>query len=242
MENYIDIHSHILPGVDDGADSLETSLKMLHMAAQDGISRIILTPHSKPWHGRRSSIEVADRVGRLRDRLQEERLDLKLYAGNELYYRSGLLEELENGLAGTLADSHYVLVEFEPSAEYDYIRNGVYTLLTGGYYPVVAHVERYKNVCAKKTGVSELIEMGCFIQVNAGSVTGKYGFGAARLTRKLLRQGLVHFVATDAHDLGRRRPCLSECARYIEKKFGPDTGRRLLLDNPMCVLDDAHIG
>ena len=114
-------------------------------------------------------------------------------------------------------------------------------MLTGGYYPILAHVERYKNVCTKKTGVAELIEMGCFMQVNAGSVTGRHGLGAARLTRKLLGQELVHFIATDAHDPGRRRPCLSACAKYLEKKFGADDSRRLLYDNPGCVLRDEYI-
>ena len=115
MENYIDIHTHILPGVDDGAESPETSLEMLRMAAGDGIGQIILTPHSKPWHRHRSCAEVASGVARLRELLQEERLDIQLYTGNELFYRSGLLEELEAGQAVALADSHYVLVEFDPA-------------------------------------------------------------------------------------------------------------------------------
>ena len=93
MENYIDIHTHILPGVDDGAQSPEMSLEMLRMAAGDGIGQIILTPHSKPWHRHRSCAEVASGVARLRELLQEERLDIQLYTGNELFYRSGLLED-----------------------------------------------------------------------------------------------------------------------------------------------------
>ena len=85
MKNYIDIHSHIMPGVDDGSDSLETSLKMLRMAAADGIARIILTPHSKPWHRCISCAEMAAEAERLQDIAQGERLDIKLYTGNELY-------------------------------------------------------------------------------------------------------------------------------------------------------------
>ncbi len=242
MKNYIDIHSHILPGIDDGSDNLEMSMEMLHMAVQDGISQIVLTPHNKPWRRRGSCSEVADGVALLQGKLAEEHLEIKLYPGNELYYRSGLIEELMEGRAGTLANSHYVLVEFEPSADYDYIRNGVYTLLAGGYYPILAHVERYKNICTKMARVAELIEMGCFIQVNAGSIMGEYGFAVSRLTKKLLKQGLVHFVATDTHDLCKRCPCLSECAVYVEKKYGEDSSKRLFLDNPMCVLRDEYIG
>ena len=242
MKNYIDIHSHIMPGVDDGSDSLETSLKMLRMAAEDGIARIILTPHSKPWHRCISCAEMAAEAERLQDIAQGERLDIKLYTGNELYYRSSLIEELEHRQAGTLAGSRYVLVEFGPSADFGYIRNGVYSLLTGGYYPIVAHMERCKNVCVKTDRVEELVELGCFIQVNAGSVLGRYGFGTARLTRKMLGQGLVHFIATDAHDTKRRCPALSECAEYIEKRFGADKSRSLFQDNPMRVLRNEDIG
>lgn len=241
MENYIDIHSHILPGVDDGSDSLEMSLEMLRTAAQDGISQIVLTPHNKPWHRSRNCIEVTDRVRFLQEKLWEERLDIKLYTGNELYYRSGLIRELEDGLAGTLADSHYVLVEFEPSADYDYIRNGVYELLMSGYYPIMAHVERYGNLCGKMVRLAELIDMGCFMQINAGSITGRYGFRTAWLSRKLLKHEMVHFIATDAHDLKRRRPCLSECATYIGKQFGEASSRRLFYENPFCVLVDEYI-
>lgn len=242
MEKYIDIHSHILPGVDDGSANLEMSMEMLHMAAKDGISRIILTPHNKPWHRNIDQAELNEEVNRMQERVQGEGLDIKLYAGSELYYRNGLTEELDEGNAGTLANSHYVLVEFEPSADYDYIRNGVYALLMGGYCPIIAHVERYKNVCSKMDRVVELIRMGCFMQVNAGSIMGNYGFGIRQFVKKMLKQNLLHFVATDAHDLTGRRSCLSECAEYVRKKYGESSMRRLFYDNPMCVLHDEDIG
>lgn len=241
MEKNIDIHSHILPGIDDGSDSMEMSMEMLRMAAKDGIGQMILTPHNKPWHSHTDYAGIAAKVERLQHRLTEERLDMKLYAGSELYYRSGLVDELDQGMAVTLANSHYVLVEFEPSADYDYIRNGMYALVTGGYDPIIAHAERYKNICSKTARIAELAKMGCFIQVNAGSIMGRYGFGVKQITRNMLKQGLVHFVATDAHDLDRRQPCLSLCADYIRKKYGQDSARRLFYEHPMCVLHDEYI-
>ncbi len=241
MEKYIDIHSHILPGIDDGSDSVETSMAMLRMAEKDGIGQIILTPHNKPWHSRMDCTKIADMAGCLQDKLREEGLGIKLHVGSELYYRSGLVDELDQGMAGTLANSHYVLVEFEPSADYDYIRNGVYALAAGGYDPIIAHVERYKNICSKSARIAELAGMGCFIQVNAGSIMGRYGFGVKQLTRNMLKHGLVHFVATDAHDLDRRQPCLCACAEYIGKKYGEGSKRRLFYEHPMCVLHDEYI-
>lgn len=241
METYIDIHCHILPGMDDGSDSMETSMKMLRMADEDGISQIILTPHNKPWHRNTGYTGMKAGVDQLQERLNREGIGIKLHTGGELYYRSGLTEELDQGKALTLANSQYVLVEFDPPADYDYIRNGVYTLLTGGYYPIMAHVERYKNVCCKTGRIIELIDMGCFMQVNAGSIMGGYGIGAKQLTKKMLKQNLVHFVATDAHDPDRRPPYLSRCAQYIGRKYGESSRRRLFYDHPMCVLHDEYI-
>lgn len=241
METYIDIHCHILPGIDDGSDSMETSLKMLHMADEDGISQIILTPHNKPWHTNTDHAGMKVKVDQLQKRLCQEGLAIRLYTGSELYYRSGLTEELDQGMAETLADSQYVLVEFDPSADYDYIRNGVYALLLGGYYPIIAHVERYKNVCCKTERITELVDMGGFMQVNAGSIMGKFGISTKQLTKKMLKQDLIHFVATDAHDLDKRTPRLSQCAEYIGRKYGESSRRRLFYDHPMCVLHDEYI-
>ena len=241
MKNYIDIHSHVLPAVDDGSANLEMSLEMLRIAVRDGISQMILTPHDKPWHKNRDRSEMDDEIGRLQERVQKEALDIRLYAGSELYYRNGLTEELDAGKAGTLANSHYVLVEFDPLADYDYIRNGVYALLMGGYYPIIAHVERYKNICSKRDRAVDLVRLGCFMQVNAGSIMGRYGFGAKQFVKKMLKQDLIHFVATDAHDLERRGPYLSSCAGYIKKKYGESSAKRLFWDYPMCVLNDEYI-
>ena len=114
-------------------------------------------------------------------------------------------------------------------------------MLSGGYYPIAAHTERYRNVCCKTNGIIELTDMGCFIQVNAGSIMGKYGSGTKFLTRKMLKEDLVHFIATDAHDLYKRNPCLSQCAQYIGKKYGESSAKRLFYDNPMCVLRGEYI-
>ena len=108
-----------LPGLDDGSDSMETSLKMLRMADEDGISQIILTPHNKPWHRNIDYTRMNAEIGQLQKRLCQEELAIKLYTGSELYYRNGLMEELDQGQAETLANSQYVLVEFDPMSDYD---------------------------------------------------------------------------------------------------------------------------
>ena len=240
-KNFIDIHSHILPGVDDGSNSYEMSMRMLKCAANDGISKIILTPHNKPGHRHVHFSKIASKVEELREMMSEENVDIELYIGNELYYRSGLLEEIKNNMTGTMAGSRYVLVEFNPLESYDYIRNGIYSLLMEGYYPILAHVERYRNVCAQKYGIDDLIDMGCYIQVNAGSVMGKFGAKTKRFVKKALKQQQVHFIATDAHDMDKRAPYLSGCADYIGKKYGKDYRKKLFYENPQYVISDKEI-
>lgn len=241
MKKFIDIHSHILPGADDGADSYETSMRMLKCAAADGILKIILTPHNKPGHRHMHLSKMAAEAEELRNMMRKEGINIELHMGNELYYRNGLLDELGNGTAKTLAVSNYVLVEFNPLEDYDYIRNGLYSLLMGGYYPILAHVERYKNVCAKKYGIDDLVEMGCYIQVNAGSVMGKFGQKTKRIVKNMLKRQLVHFIATDAHDLDKRAPSLSKCADYVRKKYGEDYSGKLFYENPLSVIEDREI-
>lgn len=241
MERYIDIHSHIIPGVDDGARNMEISMQMLQIAADDGISAIILTPHNKPGHRPFDFSKIASLTKDMQNELVSQNIGIKLYIGNEIYYRSEIISEIENGRATTLAGTHYVLVEFDPLDDYDHIRNGLYALLMNGYRPVLAHAERYRNIRAKKSGLNDLWEMGCYIQVNAGSIMGKFGFDTRQYARKLLKQNLVHFIATDAHDVDKRAPYLSSCADYVTGKYGTDYAGYLLYDNPSRILQDKEI-
>lgn len=241
MEDYIDMHSHILPYVDDGSKNTDMSMQMLRIAADDGISGIVLTPHNKPGHHPVDHSRIAAKAEALQSRLGDENIEMKLYIGSELYYRSELVRELENGLAGTMAGSQYVLVEFGPLEDYDYIRNGIYSLLMNGYSPILAHAERYQNICTGKFGIDDLIEMGCYIQVNAGSIMGKFGLKCKGYTRKLLKQHQIHFIATDAHDLRKRAPYLADCAEYVARKIGKEYSRLLCYENPLRIIRNEEI-
>lgn len=241
MKNFIDIHSHILPGVDDGADSFEVSMQMLRYAAADGITGIICTPHNKPDRRHVPFSKLVSGVEKLREMMAEEAVSMELHIGSELYYRSGIMEEMRNDMARTMAGSQYVLVEFNPLADYEYLRNWIYTFLMGGYHPILAHAERYGNIITRKRGIEDLIDMGCCIQVNAGSITGSAGAGTKRFVRRLLKQRQVHFIATDAHDMKKRLPNLSNCADFVSKKYGEDYCRELFYDNPLYVIRNEEI-
>ncbi len=236
MRASIDIHCHIMPGVDDGSPDMETSLKMLRIAEKNGIQHIILTPHHKPQHHNVSP----DHNNRYRLRLQNAADDagihIKLYSGNEIYYSDETFDELTNGSICTLAGSDYALVEFHPTNPYKAIHNAIYQIQAAGFIPILAHVERYSDMVSHISYVEELSDMGCYIQVNASSVMGKYGFGISHFTKKLLKNELVSFVATDAHDASSRAPELLQCRDFISRKFGEDYSDTLMWDNPMHIL------
>lgn len=241
MTGYIDIHAHLLPKIDDGAKDLDTSLEMFRIAEKSGIREMILTPHFKPMRHNAGPEKIAVLIGQMEAKLKEEKIDIQLYPGNELYYHSEMVSRIEEKQACTMADSDYVLVEFGPMDEYDYIRNGIYQVIAGGYRPILAHAERYEAVSRGEERVEDLIQMGCYIQLNAGSIMGQFGFGTKQFTKKLLKQRLVHFVATDAHDTAKRAPKLNECAKYISKKFGEAYMRELLYENPLHMIQNEYI-
>lgn len=239
---YIDIHSHILPGVDDGAKDMEESISMLRQAQKEGLGAVILTPHQKPGRKCVSVNGILLRIAQLQNKLEQLHIEIKLYPGSELLYSHGLRERLENGSVCTLAQSRYVLVEFLPDENWQYIRDGLYDLTCAGYRPIVAHVERCVHLAADPEKIRELIDMGCYIQMNAGSIMGKSGFGMKRMARLLLKEEVVHFVATDAHrETGKRSVQMKACGAYLQKRYGQDYADRLLWKNAKKVLTDAEI-
>ena len=241
MRPSIDIHCHIMPGVDDGARDAATSLEMLKIAQKSGIEHIVLTPHHKPMHHNVSPDHNQKYTKALQEMAVKNGIDVKLYSGNEIYYSDETFDELVSGRICTLAGSDYVLVEFHPTNPYKAIHNAIYQVQAAGYIPILAHVERYSDMVSHSSYVEEMVDMGCYIQVNASSIMGKYGFGISHFTKKLLKNHLVHFVATDAHDTDKRAPKLSECREFIGRKFGWDYSDRLLWNNPMCVIKNETI-
>lgn len=241
MIGYIDIHSHLLPGIDDGAKDFHTSMEMFRIAEKNGISQMILTPHYKPMHHNASPDGIAKLIEQLNTALMKEKIHMELYVGNELYYSSDIVSLLDEGKACSLANSSYVLVEFGPIDGYEHIRNGIYQMIAGGYRPVLAHAERYDCLRVKPERIRELVGMGCYIQLNAGSILGQSGFGIKRFAKQMLKKQLVHFVATDAHNAKKRAPHLLKCGKYINRKYGWAYARALLYGNPIHVIRNEDI-
>lgn len=241
-EGWIDIHCHILPGVDDGARSLEESVAMARSAAEQGIGAIIATPHQKPDRRCVSAASARERTEQLRKVLDGLSVPVKLFDGGEILCSMDTTELLERGRAGTLAGSSYVLTEFWPQEEWSYIRAGLGALLSAGYRPVLAHVERYLNVIRDFDRIDELRSMGCCIQVNAGSVTGFGGSQMKRAARRILKEELADLVATDAHRAaGSRAVNLADCAAWLQRRCSRSYTDRLLRENAAHILDNTEM-
>ena len=241
MQPTIDIHCHVMPGVDDGSPDMASSLDMLRIAEKEGITHMILTPHHKPMHHNVSPEHNVAYRKKLKEAAGAEGIKVKLFSGNEIYYSDETMEELIEGKICSLAGSDYVLVEFHPTNPYKAIQNAVSRVQAAGFIPIIAHMERYSDIVSHPARVKDLIEMGSFIQVNASSIMGKYGFGISHFTKKLLKEELVHFIASDAHDTGRRAPNLLDCRNYVERKYGEDYGKKLFFTNPANVIRNELI-
>lgn len=241
MINKIDIHSHILPGIDDGAGTMEESVQMLKRAAQEGISEIIVTPHFHYRRGHAAPQKVQTVLAELQDVIKKENIKIRLYAGNELYYTHELLEIVKNGEALTMAGTDYVLLEFSAETEKRRIQNAVYDFLSEGYLPIVAHIERYQAFAENQEFAEELSKMGAYYQVNADSLSGKFGWKMKHFARHMVQSGLVQFVATDAHDLKHRLPVYGKAEEWMRKKIGEFETQQLLVENPKKLLQNQII-
>lgn len=235
---YTDIHCHILPGVDDGAKDKEMTCQMLRRMAKEGIGEVIVTPHYKAHRHHASKETVVELVKAYQSWLDEEGIAIRLYTGHELYYRHEIDNLLKQRKCCTLADSFYVLVEFDPGDDFAYICSGVRELTMAGYVPIVAHVERYSAVAGNKAHMQELIETGAYMQVNASTIEGKQGILMKYKVLKWIKEGYIHFVASDAHNMTKRPTGLSKSALLIEKKCGEEIARQLYEINPKRVI--AH--
>ena len=237
---YIDIHSHILPAVDDGADNEQVAKAMLQTAFEEGITTIVATPHFVGGLCKKKKDEIYSKYEETARWWKAIAPYNSLYLGNELFYGENLIDNLDKEYAMTMNGTNYILVEFPVYADFSYIRRAVQTLMYAGYIPVIAHVERYESLKNKKK-VQELVELGCYIQSNASAVLGRDGFKTKMFLSDLLKSSLLHFIATDAHGETERGPKIKDCVSFLQRKFGEEKVRELLINNPEKMLKGEAI-
>lgn len=241
MDGYFDIHSHVLPGIDDGAKNIEESKKMLYTAYENGIRNIIATPHYREGRYTASKEEINLAFKDVNELIQDEGLDITLYLGNEIYYNHNISSLLLNNKIFTMAGSNYVLLEFSPMISYQDMRMALQDIIMSGYWPILAHFERYINVNNKDSNIDEIYNMGVCIQVNASTITGSIFSKSGKLAKKLLKYDMIDFIATDSHNNNIRAPKLNDTVGYLKKKYGQDLVDKLLYVNPMKIINNEEI-
>ncbi|WP_122638402.1 tyrosine-protein phosphatase [Romboutsia sp. Marseille-P6047] len=237
----IDIHCHILPGVDDGAVDLEEALEMARIAEKEGIKKIINTSHFHPEFKYIMGEELVDIVDRFNITLKANKINLEVLLGNEIYYTDEIIENLDTLSFYTLNKSKYVLIEFSPMNIHKNLADVVYEVKLKGYTPVLAHVERYNNIIENPNIIYDCIKEGAIIQVNASSILGKHGKEIKRTSDILLDNNMVHIIASDAHGSERRRPQLKEAYNFVENKYSKEVADNLFNNNQSLIIKNEDI-
>lgn len=237
---FADMHCHVLPGVDDGAKDMEETLNMLRIAYKDGIRQVIATPHYHIGRMKTRADEVRMCVDKLQKAAEVLFPGMHIYLGQEIYYYSDVIKDLKSGKALTMSDSRYVLLEYSTTVSFNEIRDSVYEMVTEGYIPIIAHVERYGSLYDSGDSIRKLIDEGAYIQVNADSII-KSGTTAKKFIKILLKNRLIHFVGTDAHDTAKRMPCLAAAAKYVSRKTDEEYAGQIFYKNVHLIIQDEYI-
>lgn len=229
----IDIHSHIIPNVDDGSTSMDASINLLKDAIKEGITDIICTPHYRKMMFETSIDEIKEQFNNLVIEAKRNDLDVNLYLGQEIYIRrpSALRDYKNNNRLMTLNNSDWLLLEFSYTNDID-ISEVVFNAKLDGYNSIIAHIERYQYVDINQA--IEIKSSGALIQVNASSINGKYGFATKRRVMKLIKNNLVDFVASDIHQT--RENGMAKAYNKIVKKFGLEVANKLFKENAKILL------
>lgn len=242
----IDLHCHILPGIDDGARNLEEAVQMCRLAAAEGVTAMAATPHQR--RGEWWNADLA-RLAALRAELQQALGPLlQVLPGGEIHVDSQLLHEVEKlerspDLSGILplAGSRYLLIELDSSGTGAAAMDLIHELVVGGWRPIVAHPEFIPWLAADFELIERLVDLGATTQVTAMSVTGDFGRRPYQTTHALIDAGLAHFIASDCHGLRRRPPGLRRAFQTVAEGWGQEAARLLLIDHPRAVVEDRPL-
>lgn len=238
---YLDFHSHILPGVDDGSRDWNMTEGMLQAAYQQGVRTMMATPHNYQGNKKQDNEKIRELCSEVDRRAQMIDSSFHVMPGNEVLYREGIPEEIEAGHILTLGDSSYLLVEFLPNEVYGRINQGLRELVEHGYYPVVAHIERVRALYEHEERINEVIKMGCYLQVNCESLMGGLFDRKTAKLRKLVGSGKIHFLGSDCHNLSERPPVMEDCIRRLYQKLPEKCVDQLVFHNQEQFLNKKYI-
>ncbi|SFF23850.1 protein-tyrosine phosphatase [Paenibacillus catalpae] len=236
----IDIHTHILPGIDDGAADWDYSIKLARAAAAEGITGIVATPHHYDGKYSNDANTVRELTTELNNKLTELDIPLKIQTGQEIRVHSEFLSNWQSGKLLPMGDSSYVLIEMPSSQIPKSMEQIVYELRLLGVSTVIAHPERNAEVVQNPDRLAELVELGAYAQVTTHSLLGGFGRGIEKASWTLCRRGLIHIVASDAHHLEWRGFRMKDAYERVEAELGP-AWRRYFERNAQAIWDGRDL-
>ena len=238
----LDLHCHILPGLDDGAECMEESCEMAQLAVESGVRGIVATPHCNIPGGYRNywSGYMREQLPELQYALQRKNIPLKLYMGMEVFATNDVADLLAAGKVLTINNSRYLLIEFDFEESYVRAQRILQNVRTAGAIPVIAHPERYAFVQSDLSYVRELKDMGCILQLNKGSLYGAFGRRSGTAAHLLMDNRLADIVASDAHGPYRRTPFMRDAHEVVCRDYSPDYAQLLFKENPYRVLTNQR--
>lgn len=239
----IDLHSHILPGLDDGAQNIEEAIEMAKMAERDGIQKIVATPHL--FRGEFTPPDlgiIEEKKQEFVKALESNNINLEIFTGAEVHISHNLIDEIrKNREFLVINQSSYMFVEFPSEHVFSGVKNLFFELMSESITPVITHPERNSIFIRNPSLLYELVQMGAFCQANSGSFTGLYGMSSQEAVQHFLELGLIHFIASDCHNTRSIIPKLSEAIVRASEIVGETNANALVKDNPQAVLDDQEI-
>ena len=231
----IDIHSHLLFGVDDGPETVEGAMRMIEEAASEGITQLVVTPHAYSPQYHVPVPEVESQVRMLQDVINAADIDLTLSTGQEVRIHEYIITNLLNKNILTIANSRYLLLELPTQHVPAYTIPIIQNLISEGVVPIIAHPERNKGIAEKPERLERLVRHGALAQVTAGSVAGHFGKNVQKLSIQLIEANLIHAYGSDAHNTDNRPFLFNKGLEVLEKKMDTDTVDMLLLNNQQII-------
>lgn len=242
----IDIHSHIVFDVDDGPSTIEESLALIGESYRQGVRTIVSTSHRRQELFKTSEEKIYENFKQVKEAAEAKFDDLTILYGGELYYNNALLDKLEQHKVPRMADTQFALIEFSMTTPWKEIHTALSNVIMLGITPVVAHIERYNALEFNEERVKELINMGCYTQINSAHVLKPRLFGDKyrvfkKRARYFLEKNLVHIVASDMHNLGPRPPYMDQARDIITRDFGDRRAFDLFEGNAKTLLENKYL-
>jgi len=235
----LDLHCHLLPGIDDGARDLETALAMARMAAADGITAVACTPHIMPGVYNNNGPAIRKAIEQLQRAVADAGIPIRLLTGADVHVAPDLASQLRDGWALTINNSRYFLLEPPHHVLPPRLEDHIFSLQTAGYVPILTHPERLSWLDQHYDLIKRLVYSDVLMQLTAGSLTGRFGRRTRYWAERMLDEGYCHLLATDAHDPVQRAPLLAEARDHAARRLGPEQATHLVLTRPLGIVNDC---